>query len=92
MFKYLNINGNYNSCLMNSEGPQIIQYYNELPSYAIVIEKMNNEYNTLREENKQLKKKIEKYKDGKIDPLYEYFPFIFMTIILTEITIITIYI
>ena len=32
------------SIIMNKEEPQIIQYYNELPTYAVVIELMNNEY------------------------------------------------
>ena len=30
--------------------PQIIEYYNELPSYAILIDALNNEYDELRNE------------------------------------------
>ena len=32
------------------EEPLIIDYYKELPSYAIVIDNLNEEYNNLNEE------------------------------------------
>lgn len=41
--------------------PQIIDYYNEMPSGANVIEKMNEEFSILNSENNILKKTNQKY-------------------------------
>ena len=38
--------------------PQIIDYYNEMPSGVNVIEKMNEEFSILQKENDELKKKL----------------------------------
>jgi len=39
--------------VINKE-PQIIEYYNELPEYATMIDKLNNEYFDLIKENNDL--------------------------------------
>ena len=43
--------------------PQIIDYYNEMPSGANVIEKMNEEFSILNSENNILKKINQEYCD-----------------------------
>ena len=42
--------------------PQIIDYYNEMPSGVNVIEKMNEELAQVQKENDELKKKLDIYK------------------------------
>jgi hypothetical protein len=38
--------------------PQIIDFYNEMPSCVNVIEKMNEEFSNIQKENEELKKKL----------------------------------
>jgi len=42
--------------------PQIIDHYNDLPQFAKVIDKMNEEFTELQSENEELKRELEKYK------------------------------
>ena len=50
---------------MDSYEPQIIHFYNELPTFAFVIDKMNQEYDDICKENNGLKKEIKGYKKKK---------------------------
>ena len=45
--------------------PQIIDYYNEIPTNINVIEKMNEELQELQEENDKLKEKLIQYKNSE---------------------------
>jgi len=73
--------------------PQIIQYYNELPSYAILIDALNNEYDELRNEYSEYKSnyptKVIIKRDFKI-----YTPALIclLIIVLSEMTLIVIFI
>lgn len=40
--------------MMINKEPQIVEYYNGLPEYATMIDKLNTEYFDLLEENKNL--------------------------------------
>ena len=42
--------------------PQIIDYYNDMPSGVHIIDKLNDEFNELQKVNDELKKEVEKYK------------------------------
>ena len=42
--------------------PQMIDHYNDLPQFAKVIDKMNEEFTELQSENEELKRELEKYK------------------------------
>ena len=44
---------------MESEEPQLINYYNELPDYAIVINNLNEEYEELIKNYIQLSDRID---------------------------------
>jgi len=48
--------------------PQIIDYYNEIPSGVNVIEKMNEELAQIQKENDILKKKLDIYKSKEEPP------------------------
>ena len=67
------------------EEPQIINYYQSLPEYAIIIENLNEEYEELISNYIQLSERIQPYipfqqKDNLI--------FLFMVIIILETSII----
>lgn len=78
---------------MDSYEPQIIHFYNELPTFAFVIDKMNQEYDDICKENNGLKKEIKGYK--KRNSIHRdknsCIPIVLILIILTEITILSIY-
>ena len=46
--------------------PQIIDYYNEFPSGANVIDRLNEEFNTLQLENQELNKKLKELTRPKV--------------------------
>lgn len=48
--------------------PQIIDYYNEIPSGVNVIEKLNEELAQVQKENDELKKKLDIYKQKEEPP------------------------
>ena len=55
--------------------PQIIDYYNEIPSGVNVIEKMNEEFAQVQKENDELKKQLDVYKqkeERNKDPIVIY--------------------
>ena len=74
--------------------PQIINFYNDLPNFAIVIDKMNEEYDDIWKENILLRKEIKEYETVSIitEDKHKYIPILLMIIILTEITILSVYV
>ena len=48
--------------------PQIIDYYNDIPSGVNVIDKMNEELEQVQKENDELKKKLDIYKQREEPP------------------------
>ena len=73
--------------------PQIINFYNELPNFAIVINAMNQEYDDVWKENIRLRKEIKGYETVSIitEDKHKCIPILLILIILTEITILSIY-
>ena len=45
--------------MTNIYEPQIIDYYNEYPSFVTIIDNLNKEFQIILEENVKLKKEIE---------------------------------
>ena len=73
------------------EEPQIINYYQSLPEYAIVIENLNEEYEELISNYIQLSERIQPYIPiHQTKDIYFYYNllFLFMIIIILETSII----
>lgn len=51
---------------MNTNEPQIINYYNDLPEYAIIIDNLNEEYDELITNYIRLYDKINQYEKKPI--------------------------
>ena len=73
------------------EEPQIINYYQSLPEYAIIIENLNEEYEELINNYIQLSERIQPYIPfQQTKDIYFYYNllFLFMIIIILETSII----
>ena len=68
------------------EEPLIINYYQSLPEYAIVIENLNEEYEELISNYIQLSERIQPY--IPFQPTKDNLIFLFMVIIILETSII----
>ena len=84
---------------MNLYEPQIVQYYNETPSYAYIIDILNNEYNDLQNNYCDLSREFNNYKnDFPLRIVYKQANerhtifYIFLFIIIFELTIIVVYV
>jgi protein-disulfide isomerase len=79
--------------------PQIVQYYNETPTYAHIIDILNNEYNDLQNSYCDLSREFNDYKKDypfkiiyrNTNRKYTIF-YIFLFIIIFELTVIVIYV
>ena len=74
--------------------PQMVDFYNELPNFAIVIDKMNQEYDDVWSDNNTLREKVKEYENVSIitEDKHKCIPVLLMIIILTEITILSVYV
>ena len=74
--------------------PQMIDFYNELPNFAIVIDKMNQEYDDVWRDNNTLREKVKEYENVSIitEDKHNCIPVLLMIIILTEIRLISVYV
>ena len=64
---------------MDLNEPQIINYYNDLPEYAIVIENLNEEYDELITNYIRLNDRMDQYENK---PIKENFIGIFFVLLL----------
>ena len=73
------------------EEPQIINYYQSLPEYAIIIENLNEEYEEIINNYIQLSERIQPYIPiDQTKDIYFYYNllFLFMVIIIFETSLI----
>ena len=67
---------------MDLNEPQIINYYNDLPEYAVVIENLNEEYDQLINNYIRLNDRINPPENKKKDDIYIIFLFLIIIICL----------
>ena len=67
---------------MDLNEPQIINYYNDLPEYAVVIENLNEEYDQLITNYIRLNDRINPPENKKKDDIYIIFLFLIIIICL----------
>tara|TARA_B100000963_G_scaffold360192_1_gene390127 strand:+ start:1316 stop:1549 length:234 start_codon:yes stop_codon:yes gene_type:complete len=67
---------------MDLNEPQIINYYNDLPEYAVVIENLNEEYDQLITNYIRLNDRINPPVNKKKDNIYIIFLFLIIIICL----------
>ena len=67
---------------MDLNEPQIINYYNDLPEYAIIIENLNEEYDQLINNYIRLNDRINPPENKKKDDIYIIFLFLIIIICL----------